>query len=161
MRSGFFVVGLATRKVQGELKKAVILNRRPAGFSGSTDWVVSRCCHFRGFGEYILPSSSPKVSVGELSFRKRTTTAKTDSRLQHSGMTATATTVPRTLRAANFSEMRTKQYRFCRCCLAVYCKGVVSFFFFVKILINRGWCTRMYLLYKNVYKRPFCSNIKA
>ena len=26
LRSGFFVVGLATRKVRGELKKAVILN---------------------------------------------------------------------------------------------------------------------------------------
>ena len=39
-------------------------------------------------------------------------------------------------------------------------KGVVSFFF-VKILIIRSGYTRMYLSYKNVYKRPFCSNIKA
>ena len=61
---------------------------------------------------------------------------------------------PRSLRAANFSEMRTKQCRFCRCCLAVYCKGVVSFFF-VKILINRGWCTRMHLLYKMRIKGRF------
>ena len=40
-------------------------------------------------------------------------------------------------------------------------KGVVSFFFFVKILIIRSGYTRMYLPYKNVYKRPFWSNIKA
>ena len=42
-----------------------------------------------------------------------------------------------------------------------FLKGVVSFFFFVKILINRGGRTRMYPPYKNAYKRPFCSNIKA
>ncbi len=45
--------------------------------------------------------------------------------------------------------------------LAVLCKGVVSFFFFVKILINCGGRTRMYPPYKNAYKRPFCLNIKA
>ena len=43
----------------------------------------------------------------------------------------------------------------------VYFKGVVSFFFFVKILTLRAGYTRMYPLYKNVYKRLFCLNIKA
>ena len=49
----------------------------------------------------------------------------------------------------------------CRCRFVVLFKGVVSFFFFVKILINCGGRTRMYPPYKNAYKRPFCSNIKA
>ena len=40
-------------------------------------------------------------------------------------------------------------------------KRVVLFFFFVKILTIKAGHTRMYLPYKNVYKRPFCSNIKA
>lgn len=31
-------------------------------------------CHPRGFSGYILPSSSPKVSVGDLSLCKETTT---------------------------------------------------------------------------------------
>ncbi|WP_432635734.1 hypothetical protein, partial [Candidatus Avelusimicrobium sp.] len=43
----------------------------------------------------------------------------------------------------------------------LFLKGLFRFFFFVKILINRGGRTRMYPLYKNAYKRPFCSNIKA
>ena len=43
----------------------------------------------------------------------------------------------------------------CRCCLAVLFKGVVSFFFFVKILTISGGYTRMYPLYKDVYKRLF------
>ena len=40
-------------------------------------------------------------------------------------------------------------------------KRVVLFFFFVKILTNRGRYTRMYPVYKNAYKRPFCLNIKT
>ena len=44
---------------------------------------------------------------------------------------------------------------------AVYCKGVVSFFFFVKILIIRGGYTRMYLSYKNAYKRLFWSFVQG
>ncbi len=39
-------------------------------------------------------------------------------------------------------------------------QGLLSFFF-VKILIDCGGRTRMYPLYKNAYKRPFCSNIKV
>ena len=40
-------------------------------------------------------------------------------------------------------------------------KRVVSVFFFAKILTNRGRYTRMYPVYKNAYKRPFCLNIKT
>ena len=40
-------------------------------------------------------------------------------------------------------------------------KGLFYFFFFAKILTNRGGYTRMYLVYKNAYKRLFCSNIKT
>ena len=40
-------------------------------------------------------------------------------------------------------------------------KGLYPFFFFVKILTNRGRYTRMYPVYKNAYKRPFCPNIKT
>ena len=39
-------------------------------------------------------------------------------------------------------------------------KRVVLFFFFVKILKIKVGYTRMYPVYKNAYKRPFCSNIK-
>ena len=49
---------------------------------------------------------------------------------------------------------------FCRCCLVVIHKGVVFVFFFVKMQTLSIGCTRMCALYKNVYKRPFCSNIK-
>ena len=41
-----------------------------------------------------------------------------------------------------------------------YHKGVVFVFFFVKMQTLSIGCTRMCVLYKNVYKRPFCSNIK-
>ena len=40
-------------------------------------------------------------------------------------------------------------------------KRVVLFFFFVKILKIKAGYTRMYLVYKNAYKRPFCLNIKT
>ena len=40
-------------------------------------------------------------------------------------------------------------------------KGLFPFFFFVKILIIRGGYTRMYLSYKNAYKRPFWSFIQG
>ena len=40
-------------------------------------------------------------------------------------------------------------------------KRVVLFFFFVKILKIKVGYTRMYPVYKNAYKRPFCSNIKV
>ena len=46
------------------------------------------------------------------------------------------------------------------CSLPDAFKRVVLFFFFVKILIIRTACIRMYPLYKNAYKRQFCSNIK-
>ena len=48
--------------------------------------------------------------------------------------------------------------------VVVYCFSVVyfkGFVFFVKILIIRGGYTRMCSPYKNAYKRPFWSNIKA
>ena len=45
--------------------------------------------------------------------------------------------------------------------LVVLFKGVVPFFFFVKIWIIRMGYTRMCPLDKNVYKRPFRPNIKA
>ena len=51
-------------------------------------------------------------------------------------------------------------FGFCRRCLVVIHKGVVFVFFFVKIQPLSIGCTRMCALYKNVYKRPFCSNIK-
>ena len=71
------------------------------------------------------------------------------------------TTDSRTLRAANSSGMTDKQCNFCCCFSVVYFKGVVPFFFFVKILTIRAEYTRMYPLYKNAYKRPFCLNIKV
>ena len=37
----------------------------------------------------------------------------------------------------------------------------VVLFFFVKILTIKAGYTRMCLLYKNAYKRLFCSNIKV
>ncbi len=40
-------------------------------------------------------------------------------------------------------------------------KRVVLFFFFVKILKIKVGYTRMYPVYKNAYKRPFCLNIKT
>ena len=40
-------------------------------------------------------------------------------------------------------------------------KGLYPFFFFAKIFTNRGGYTRMYPVYKNAYKRPFCLNIKT
>ena len=40
-------------------------------------------------------------------------------------------------------------------------KRVVLFFFFVKILKIKAGYTRMYPVYKNTYKRPFCPNKKA
>ena len=40
-------------------------------------------------------------------------------------------------------------------------KGLFLFFFFAKILMNRGRCTRIYSLYKNAYKGAFFPNIKA
>ena len=43
----------------------------------------------------LLLPSSPRNLVGDLSFRTRTNTAKTDSRLQHSGMTSLAQVVAR------------------------------------------------------------------
>ena len=51
-------------------------------------------------------------------------------------------------------------FGFCRRCLVVIHKGVVFVFFFVKMQTLSIGCTRMCVLYKNVYKRPFCSNIK-
>ena len=39
-------------------------------------------------------------------------------------------------------------------------RGCFCFFFFVKMQTLSIGCTRMCALYKNVYKRPFCSNIK-
>ena len=65
------------------------------------------------------------------------------------------------LRGADSSGMTDKQCDFCRCFFVVYVKRVVLFFFFVKILTIKAGYTRMYLPYKNAYKRPFCSNIKA
>ncbi len=44
----------------------------------------------KGFMNGLLPSS-PRNLVGDPLFRKRTSTAKTDSRLRHSGMTAITT----------------------------------------------------------------------
>ena len=40
-------------------------------------------------------------------------------------------------------------------------KGLFYFFFFVKILKIKAGYTRMYPVYKNAYKRPFCPNKKA
>ena len=40
-------------------------------------------------------------------------------------------------------------------------KGLFYFFFFVKILKIKAGYTRMYPVYKNTYKRPFCPNKKA
>ena len=40
-------------------------------------------------------------------------------------------------------------------------KMLYPFFFFAKILTNSGRYTRMYPVYKNAYKRPFCLNIKT
>ena len=40
-------------------------------------------------------------------------------------------------------------------------KMLYPFFFFAKILTNLGGYTRMYPVYKNAYKRPFCPNIKT
>ena len=40
-------------------------------------------------------------------------------------------------------------------------KGLFYFFFFVKILIIRVGYTRMYLVYKNAYKRPFWTFIQG
>ena len=39
-------------------------------------------------------------------------------------------------------------------------RGCFRFFFFVKMQTLSIGCTRMCALYKNVYNRPFCSNIK-
>ena len=40
-------------------------------------------------------------------------------------------------------------------------KGLYPFFFFAKILKIKAGYTRMYPVYKNTYKRPFCPNKKA
>ena len=40
-------------------------------------------------------------------------------------------------------------------------KGLFLFFFFVKILKIKVGYTRMYPVYKNTYKRPFCPNKKV
>ena len=42
-----------------------------------------------------------------------------------------------------------------------FLKGCIRFFFFAKILKIKAGYTRMYPVYKNAYKRPFCLNIKT
>ena len=84
----------------------------------------------------LLLLSFPSVVVGNPFLPWLVSFETTDPRQKPSGMTA-------------------KQCNFCRCFFAVYFKGVVSFFFFVKILTLRNGYTRMYPPYKNVYKRPF------
>ena len=42
-----------------------------------------------------------------------------------------------------------------------FLKGCIRFFFFAKILKIKAGYTRMYPVYKNAYKRPFCPNIKT
>ena len=43
----------------------------------------------------------------------------------------------------------------------IFIKMLYPFFFFVKILKIKAGYARMYPVYKNAYKRPFCSNIKT
>jgi hypothetical protein len=77
------------------------------------------------------------------------------------GLFAVAVSLVATLQkqCGSTSQKREKASRPIGCGVVLFKRVVV--FFFVKILTIKAGYTRMYLPYKNAYKKPFCPNIKV
>ena len=71
------------------------------------------------------------------------------------GVVLLVATLPK--QGGSISQKREK----CKLSAGLLFKGLFYFFFFVKILIIRVGYTRMYLVYKNAYKRPFWTFIQG